>query len=72
VGYHSWVVSTKYEETIISGGGPDDGAPNQMTSYRSELGGICAGMAMIGTMARSGEINIRSVKLVCDNEAAVK
>jgi hypothetical protein len=31
VGYHSWVVSTEDEEIIISGGGPDDGAPNQMT-----------------------------------------
>jgi hypothetical protein len=41
VGYHIWMVSTKYEEIIISGGGPDDGAPHQMTSYRSELGGIC-------------------------------
>jgi hypothetical protein len=27
---------------------------------------------VIGTMARSGEINIRSVRFVCDNEAAVK
>jgi ribonuclease HI len=43
-----------------------------MTSYWSELGGICAGMAVIGTMARSGEINTRSVRFVCDNEAAVK
>jgi ribonuclease HI len=43
-----------------------------MTSYRSELGGVCAGMAVIGTMERSGEINIRSVRFVCDNEAAVK
>jgi hypothetical protein len=72
VGYHIWVVSTKDEEIIISGGGPDDGAPNQMKLYRSELGGICAGMAVIGTMARSGEINIRSVRFVRDNEAAVK
>ena len=65
-------MSTKDEEIIVSGGGPDDGAPQHMTSYRSELGGICAGMAVIGTMVRSGEINIRSVKFVCDNEAAVK
>jgi hypothetical protein len=50
VGYHSWLVSTKDEEIIVSGGGPDDGVPNQMTSYRSELGGVCAGMAVIGTM----------------------
>jgi ribonuclease HI len=72
VGYHSWVVSTKDEEIIISGGGPDGGAPNQMTSYQSELGGICAGMAVIGMMAILGKINIRAVRFVCDNEAAVK
>jgi ribonuclease HI len=29
-------------------------------------------MAVIGTMARLGKINIRSVRFVCDNEAAVK
>jgi hypothetical protein len=72
VGYHSWLVSTKDEEIIISRGGPNNGAPNQMTSYRSELGGVCAGMAVIGMMARSGGINIRSVRFVCDNESAVK
>jgi hypothetical protein len=72
VGYHSWVVSTKDEEIIISGGGPNYAAPNQMTSYRSDLWGICAGMAVIGMMARSGKINIRSVRFVRDNEAAVK
>jgi ribonuclease HI len=43
-----------------------------MTSYRSELGGICAGITVIGTMARSGKINIRSVRFVCDNESALK
>jgi ribonuclease HI len=43
-----------------------------MTLYRSELGGIYAGMAVIGMMERSGNINIKSVKLACDNEAAVK
>jgi hypothetical protein len=35
VGYHSWLVSTKDEDIIISGGGTEDGAPNKMTSYRS-------------------------------------
>jgi hypothetical protein len=29
-------------------------------------------MAVIGTMARSGEIKIRPVRFVCDNESAVK
>jgi hypothetical protein len=43
-----------------------------MISYRSELGGICAGLVVIGVLVRSGRINIRTVQLVCDNEAAVK
>jgi hypothetical protein len=43
-----------------------------MTSYRSELGGICAGLVAIGILARSGRINLDSVTMVCDNEAAVK
>jgi hypothetical protein len=72
VGYHSWLVSTKEEHTLLHGGGPADGAPLYMTSYRSELGWICAGFVVIGVLARSGRINIRSVRLVCDNEAAVK
>jgi hypothetical protein len=39
VGYHSWLVSIKDEEIIVSGGGPDDGAPNKMTSYWNLGGG---------------------------------
>jgi hypothetical protein len=72
VGYHSWLVSTKDGQILLHGGGPDDGAPLYLTSYRSELGGICTGLAVIGVLARSGRINIRSVRQVCDNEAAVK
>jgi hypothetical protein len=72
VGYHSWLVSTKDEHILLHGGGPEYGAPLYMTSYRSELGGICAGLAVIGVLARSGWINIKSVRLVCDNEAMVK
>jgi ribonuclease HI len=36
------------------------------------MGGVCAGMAVIGMMARSGKINIRPVRFVCDTKAAVK
>jgi hypothetical protein len=56
----------------MRGRGPDDGSPLYMTSYRSELGGICAGLAAIGVLARSGRINLRSVRMVCNNEAAAK
>jgi hypothetical protein len=72
VGYHSWLIATKTEQVILRGGGPADGSPLYMTSYRSELGGICAGLAAIGVLARSGRINLRSVRMVCDNEASVK
>jgi hypothetical protein len=43
-----------------------------MTSYRSALGGIASGLAVIGTLVKSGKIKVKSVKLVCNNEAAVK
>jgi hypothetical protein len=72
VGYHSLLISTKDEHTLLHGGGPEDGAQLYMTSYRSELGGICAGLAVIGVLARSVRINVRTVRLVCDNEAATK
>jgi hypothetical protein len=72
VGYHSWLIDTKIEQVLLQGGGPDDGCPLYMTSYRLELGGICAGLAAIGVLARSGRINVQSVRMVCANEAAVK
>jgi hypothetical protein len=43
-----------------------------MKSYRSELGVISSGLEVIGMLVRSGKIKVKSVKLVCDNEAAVK
>jgi uncharacterized protein YozE (UPF0346 family) len=42
-----------------------------MTSYRSELGGLAAGLAVLGTLERPGLINIRSVKCVCDNKSEI-
>jgi ribonuclease HI len=60
------------EQVILTGGVPDDGDQLLMTSYRYELGGIESGLAIIGTLVRSGKIKVKSVKLVCDNEAAIK
>jgi hypothetical protein len=42
-----------------------------MTSYRSELDGIAAGLSVLGTLSRSGSILIRSVTLIYNNSAAV-
>jgi hypothetical protein len=72
VGYHSWVIATDNEKVILKGGGPDDGDQLLMASYRSELGSIASVLAVLGTLVRSGKIKVESVKLVCDNEAAVK
>jgi hypothetical protein len=71
VGYHGWVLATKEETILLRGGGPDDGIQSLMTSYRSELGGMVAGLAVLGTLFRSGAMNIRSIRFICDNESAV-
>jgi hypothetical protein len=42
-----------------------------MTSYRSELGGLVAGLTVLGTLFRSGAMNIREIRFICDNESAV-
>jgi hypothetical protein len=71
VGYHDWVLETKEETILLRGGGPDDRIQSLMTSYRSELGGLVAGLAVLGTLLRSGTVNIRSIRFICDKESAV-
>jgi hypothetical protein len=70
VGYHGWVLATKEEKILLRGGGPDDGIQSLMTSYRSELGGLVAGLTFLGTLFRPGAMNIRSIRFICDNELA--
>jgi hypothetical protein len=72
VGYHSWLITTNTEQVLLRDGGPDNGSPLYMTLNQSELGGICAGLVAIGVLARSGRVNLQSIRMVCDNEAAVK
>jgi hypothetical protein len=71
VGYHSWLIATTDEDIFMAGGGPDDGAQDQMTSYRSEMGGIATGFRVLGTLARSVMIRIQRVTPICNNLAAV-
>jgi hypothetical protein len=71
VGYYSWVVATEDKDILLRGGGPDDGNLFLMQSYMSELGGVAAGLAVLGTLRRSGIINIASATFMCDNESAV-
>jgi hypothetical protein len=71
VGYHSWILATESEDILLAGGGPDNGPGKYMTSYRSELGGIIAGLAVLGTLLRSVLINARRIKFICDNSATI-
>jgi hypothetical protein len=71
VGYHSWIVATEDEEILLQGGGPDDGDIFLMQSYRSELGSVAAGLTVLGTLSRSGLINIASTTFLCDNASAI-
>jgi hypothetical protein len=71
-GYHSWVITNMDEKVILSGGGPDDGEPLIMTSYRSELGGLASALAVLGMLERLGRLNISSVKCVSDTQSAVR
>jgi hypothetical protein len=63
--------ATDKEQVLLTGGGPDDGDQLLMTSYRSEIGGIASRLAVIGTLVRSGKINVKTIEFVCDNEAAI-
>jgi hypothetical protein len=71
VGYHGWVRAKKEETILHRGGGQDDGIQSLMTSYRSELGGLVAGLAVLGTLFLAVTINIQSVRFICNNESAV-
>jgi hypothetical protein len=71
VGYHSCILATETEDILLAGGGPDDGPGKYMTSYRPDLGGIISGLAVLGTLLRSGLINERRIKFICDNSAAI-
>jgi hypothetical protein len=71
VRYHSCIVATEEEDILLQGGGPDDRDLFLMQSYRSELGGVVAGVAVLGTLSRSGLINIASTTFLCDNDSAL-
>jgi hypothetical protein len=69
--YHRWVIATTDKYILIQGGGPYDGDLFIMQSYRSELGGMVAGLAILETLSRYGLINISSATFLCDNESTV-
>jgi hypothetical protein len=71
VGYHIWIVATEEEDILLQGGGPDDGDLFLIQSYRSELGGVAAGLTVLGTLIRLGLINIESTKFLCDNATVI-
>jgi hypothetical protein len=71
VGYHRCILATATEDILIAAGVPEDGPGKYMISYRSELGGIISGLAVLGTLLRPDLINARRIKFICDNSAAI-
>jgi hypothetical protein len=71
VGYHIWVVAPADEDIFLQGGGLEDGDLFLMKSYRSELGGVVADLAVLGILRRSGFVNIATAKFLCDNKSVV-
>jgi hypothetical protein len=67
--YHRWLIATKTEQVVLWGGGPDDGSPIYMDAYRSELGGICAGISAIGVLARSVRIDKLTASISNNSES---
>jgi hypothetical protein len=61
IGDHSWIVAAE----------EDNGDLFLMQPYRSALGGVAAGLTVLGTLSRLGIINIASTTFLCDNESAV-
>jgi hypothetical protein len=71
VGYHSWLIAMENEDILLAGGGAGEGPQILLTSYISELGGLAAGIGALGTLARSGNLTIRSLKFIFDNYATI-
>jgi hypothetical protein len=71
VGYHSWILATGEEDILLQGGVTDDCDLFLMQSYRSELGGVAAGLAVLGTLSRSVLINIAYATFLCDNKSSI-
>jgi hypothetical protein len=71
VGYHGWVLVAKDETILLGGGGLDKGIQSLMISYRSDISGLVAGLAFLGTLFQAGTMSKRSDRFICDNESAV-
>jgi hypothetical protein len=71
VGYNRWVIAAVDEGILLQGGGPDDGDLFHIQLNRSEVGGVVMGLAVLGTLSRSGLMNIASATFLCENESAV-
>jgi hypothetical protein len=69
--YHSCIVASEEEGILLQSGGPDDGDLFLMQSYRLDLGGVTAGLAVLGTLSRSILINTASTTFLYDNASAI-
>jgi hypothetical protein len=64
--YYCWICDPRSRISV-----PDDGDLSLMQLYRSELGDVATGLVVLGTLSRSGLINIASTTFLCDNSSAI-
>jgi hypothetical protein len=70
-GSHGWVFSNDTNPNL-QGAGPDDGHPDYMTSYRSELGGLIAVLYIIHRICAAYNIQSGKVQYYCDNKGVIQ
>lgn len=70
-GSHAWVFATATGQILLQGAGPIDCDPDQLSSYRPELGGIVSLLFLLTVIVRISTITDGQVKLYCDNQSAL-
>jgi hypothetical protein len=70
-GSHGWIFVSDTNPTL-QGAGPDDGHPDHMTSYRSELGGLLAVLYIIYRVCSAYDIQAGKVNYYCDNKGVIQ
>jgi hypothetical protein len=70
-GAHGWIFADG-ANPILQGAGPDDGHPDYMTSYQSELGGLLAVLYLIHRICSHFNIQSGKVHYYCDNKGVLQ
>jgi hypothetical protein len=70
-GCHGCVFAHTKEDILLTVAGPDDGHPNLITSYQSELGGLIVALYIIIRICQYNEILDGKATIYSDNKGAL-